>query len=96
MLPAVRLRRAVVSQLAGVLVFYCASYLYLSRRGFALADQMQAEGFWFVEPRGSASAADRWINEALGIGYSPLLALDHACGTGRPVAAWPMRGLDGF
>lgn len=90
----VRLRRAVVPLLAGVLVFYCGSYLHLSRRGFVRADQMQAEGFWFVEPPGSASAADFWIIEALRIGYSPLLALDHACGTGRAAAAWPMRGLN--
>jgi hypothetical protein len=80
--------------LVASVVPYCGSYIYLSRRGFAAAARSNAEGFWFVRPRSSQSAIASTWNEALVVCYWPLLALDQACGTGRPAAAWPMSGLE--
>ncbi len=75
-------------------VLYCGSYVILSRRGFAAAAQFNADGFWFVQPHSSQSAIESTCNEVLVVCYCPLLALDQACGTGRPAAAWPMSSLE--
>jgi hypothetical protein len=71
-----------------LLVVYISSYLVLSRRGFAEADAWQAEGFYFLTPRDSA--AWRFGNYSLVAIYSPLILIDIAIGTGRPIASEPM------
>lgn len=78
--------------LIALLVVYVSSYLVLSRRGFAESDAWQAEGFYFLTPRDSA--AWRFRNSSLVFIYTPLILIDNAIGTGRPVARSPMWNID--
>lgn len=86
-------RRTRTVCLTAALVVYCVAYLVMSRVGFAAADQLQAEGFWFVQPGVTPATEDYLANEALRIGFYPLLVLDETCGAGRPAAGWPISGL---
>jgi len=71
-------------------VLYVATYLGLSRNGFRYADRVNADGFYFVEPRNEAADT---MNCACTIVYSPLIFLDNLIGTGRPPASPPDRNL---
>lgn len=75
-----------------LLVVYVSSYLVMSRRGFAEADAWQAEGFYFLTPRDSTTW--RFGNYSLVAIYSPLILIDVAIGTGRPIAREPMWNID--
>ena len=85
--------RLAIVLLLTMMVVYCGSYLLLSRQGFRAADQMNAEGFWFVQPRTKQGPWRFWLNEAGRIVYWPLVTLDRSLGTGHPPAGWPMEGL---
>ena len=74
--------------LLGLFLVYVASYLMLSRRAFAQADEWDAEGFYFLAPRDST--AWRMSNYFLVFLYYPLISIDNALGTGRPIASEPL------
>ena len=84
-----RLRFGVV--LLALFLVYVSSYLVLSRRGFAQADEWHAEGIYFLTPRDSPV----WelCNYSLASIYYPLIFIDNALGTGRPVGQVPLRSL---
>ena len=84
-------RRRKVAVIGLVLcVIYVSSYLALSRRGFAQADEWNAKGFYFITP----SSHTAWqVNWCLVIVYYPLIAIDNMLGTGRPVGSEPIYHL---
>ena len=84
-------RRRKVAVIGLVLcVIYVSSYLALSRRGFAQADEWNAKGFYFITP----SSHTAWqVNWCLVIVYYPLIAIDNMLGTGRPVGSEPIHHL---
>jgi hypothetical protein len=71
-----------------IVSIYVSSYIVLSRRGFVQADAWNAKGFYFVKPENT----DKWRfwNYTLAKVYGPLVAIDNAIGTGRPIASEPM------
>jgi len=73
-------------------LLYVSSYLVLSRRAFAAADQYGFEGFYFLTPQNTAT----WLsaNGTLNCIYYPLIKFDNMVGTGRPIANEPMWGLN--
>ena len=71
-----------------VVATYISSYLVLSRRGFAQANRMRVEGFYFLTPR-DTNTWRQW-NYGLARFYAPLIALDNGIGTGRQVASEPL------
>jgi hypothetical protein len=73
-----------------VAVLYVGTYLGLSRMGFRRADRVNADGFYFVEPRDEAADA---IHYGCTIVYYPLIFIDNLIGTGRPPASAPDRKL---
>jgi hypothetical protein len=74
-----------------LLAIYVSSYTILSRRGFALSDRWDMEGFYFLLPENT----DEWRfwNDALVRFYYPLILIDNWLGTGRPIASEPLWGL---
>ncbi len=83
-------RTKVMSVVVTLCLAYVSSYLILSRRGFAQADEWNAPGFYFVTPRNETT----WrINWCLSVLYYPLIAIDSALGTGRPLGSEPIYRL---
>jgi len=72
-------------------LFYVISYLALSRRGYAQAQQFGMKGFYYVPPEDSDGW--RFKNNACIILFWPLNTVDRAIGRGRPPAAEPMWNL---
>jgi hypothetical protein len=74
-----------------VLAVYGASYLWLSRRGYAEADQWNCRGFFYFTPEDS----DAWRVKHFGCAevFAPLNGIDCVLGTGRSPAAEPLWGL---
>lgn len=80
-----------MSLLTMLLGSYLGSYLALSRRGFAHADQMGYEGFYFFPPQDNNSW--RLRQQGCAVFYFPLIEIDKRIGTGRTVGSEPMWGL---
>ena len=78
--------------LAILLASYVGSYLVLSRRGYAEADEYHMIGFYYFLPENS----DEWRSKerAFELFYWPLNEIDQAIGTGRPLGAEPLWGLE--
>jgi hypothetical protein len=80
---------------AGALVLlvtlYFGSYLWLSRRGYAEADQYGMVGFYYFFPENT----DEWRakNHGCVVLFWPLNAVDRALGLGRHPASEPLWGL---
>ena len=79
--------------IAVLLATYIGSYLWLSRRGYAEADQFGMKGFYYVFPEES----DTWFDKNYGCVYLyyPLNVVDQAMGTGRGPGAVPLFHLGG-
>jgi hypothetical protein len=71
-----------------LLAAYIGSYLVLSRRGFAQADEWNAIGFYFFTPRETTTW--RVCNYGCAKLYYPLIVIDNWLGIGRPVASEPL------
>ena len=88
-MPSSRTRRRIlIGILAVLLTIYISSYMVLSRRGFAQADEFHVSGFYFLTPEDT----DEWRfwNSALVRFYYPLILIDDALGTGRGVGYEPL------
>ncbi len=72
---------------------YLASYIWLSRRGYAAADQFGIKGFYYFLPEDSA--AWRFKNYGCMCLFYPLNILDQVLGTGRSPGAEPFFSLGG-
>jgi hypothetical protein len=74
-----------------LLVFYVGSYVGLSRRGYAEADEYKIKGFYYFFPEDS----DAWRRKNYGcvILYWPANFVDRCIGLGRYHAAVPLFGL---
>jgi hypothetical protein len=74
-----------------LVICYVGSYLWISRRGYADAEQFGFAGFYYTLPEPN----DRWRrgHSVLVIFYHPLNAIDQWCGTGRAIGGEPMWGL---
>jgi len=74
-----------------LILAYVGPYYVLSRRAFCLADQWGMMGFYFLPPENS----DAWRRKNYGLVcfFYPLILLDNALSTGRPVACEPMWGM---
>jgi len=70
---------------------YVSSYLVLSHRAFARADEWDAAGFYFLAPRDST--AWRMSNYFLIFLYYPLISIDNALETSRLIAGEPLWNL---
>ena len=71
-----------------LLIVYVASYVALSRRGYAEADGWEVERFYYLQPRDSI--AWRLTNYGCVAFYGPLNLIDRALGLGRAPAPEPM------
>jgi hypothetical protein len=74
------------------LMVYVASYVWLSRRGYAEADQWNMKGFYYFTPEDT----DAWRtkNYTVAAIYEPINWLDCSLGTGRSPACEPMWRLE--
>jgi hypothetical protein len=74
-----------------LLAAYVGAYLWLSRRGYAQADEWNARGFYYFTPEPTRA----WELRNYGCArlFAPLNAFDRALGTGRPPACAPLWGL---
>ncbi len=73
------------------LLLYLGSYIILSRRGYAEADQYKLKGFYYFTPVNSDSC--RFWNTACVFIYTPLNEVDCKLGIGKPPAYEPLWGL---
>lgn len=78
----------IVTLLLGV---YVSSYIWLSRRGYAEADQYNIKGFYYFFPE--SSDAWRFKNYGCVFLFWPLNAVDRGLGFGRYPASEPLWGL---
>src|SRR4051794_14306942 len=87
----VRKRKKLVLALTLLLIAYVSSYLWLSRRGYAEADQHGMAGFYYLFPENT----DAWRSKNYGcvLLFSPLNWVDRALGFGRFPASEPLWGL---
>jgi hypothetical protein len=77
---------------AGVLLLsYLGSYIVLSRRGYAEADQYKMKGFYYFFPE--ESQAWRLKNYGCEYLFRPLNVADRWLGLGRSPASEPLWGL---
>lgn len=90
--PSIR-RVKVFAVLAGALLLcaYFASYVWLSRAGFARADATDMERFYFVEP---VSPDAYRAHRRLSIFYAAAITVERVLGTGRSVGKEPLWGLE--
>jgi hypothetical protein len=74
--------------IAILLAAYLSSYLWLSRRGYAEADQYHMKGFYYFFPEDS----DAWRRKNYACVYLfwPLNAVDQSLGIGRDPAYEPL------
>lgn len=79
--------------IALLLVAYLCSYLWLSRWGYAAADQHGIAGFYYFLPENSA--AWRCKNYGCVILFWPLNVIDQSIGFGRYPAGEPLWDLSG-
>jgi hypothetical protein len=71
-----------------LVVAYVASYLILSRRGFAQTEALGGKGFYFFSPEDTATW--RTCNYGCVVLFYPLIVADNLLGTGKPVANEPL------
>ena len=71
-----------------LLLLYVGSYVALSRRGYAEADQYNMKGFYYFTPEDSD--AWRWKNYGCVTLFRPINAVDRWLGFGRPPACEPL------
>jgi hypothetical protein len=76
---------------AVLLAAYLGSYLWLSRRGYAEADQYGMVGFYYFFPEESDSW--RYKNYGCAFLFWPLNAIDRSLGLGRHPGCEPLWGL---
>ena len=76
-----------------LLTAYLCSYLWLSRRGYAEADQQGMAGFYYFSPENSN--AWRFKNYGCVILFWPLNVVDRVTGFGRYPASEPLWELSG-
>jgi hypothetical protein len=74
-----------------LLLLYVGSYVALSRRGYAEADQFNMKGFYYFTPEDSD--AWRWKNYGCVTLFRPINAVDRWLGFGRHPASEPLWGL---
>lgn len=74
-----------------LLLLYVGSYVVLSRRGYAEADQYNMKGFYYFFPENSD--VWRWKNYGCMYLFRPLNAVDRWLGLGRHPASEPLWGL---
>lgn len=86
-----RKRKKLVAAVALLLAGYVASYLWLSRRGYAEADHYDMPGFYYFSPQNGDGW--RYKNYGCALLFSPLNAVDRALGIGRYPASEPLWGL---
>ncbi len=74
-----------------VLLLYSSSYVWLSRRGYAEAEEYKFKGFYYFFPENS----DAWRCKNYGcmILYWPANLVDTSIGLGRYPASEPLFGL---
>ena len=86
-----RKRRSLLAVVVLLFVGYVASYLALSRRGYATADRYHICGFYYFLPEKS----DAWRVKNYGcvLLFSPLNIVDRWLGFGRVPASEPLWGL---
>ena len=94
-----RLRSVETSMAAivALLLLYAASYMVLSRRGFAVTERSGYSlriGFFFLAPEDTIKW--RRSNYALVRFYYPLIQFDNLIGTGFPIGCEPTWELSGF
>jgi hypothetical protein len=70
-----------------ILFLYAASYYFFSRRGFAVSDRYNIEGFYFLKP--FPTMQWRIVNYSMIIFYYPLILIDNSIGTGRCISKEP-------
>jgi hypothetical protein len=85
---AVRKKRLLLVLGWFLLALYVGSYVALSRRGYAEADQYNMKGFYYFAPEESASW--RFRNYACAYVFWPLNAVDRWLGLGRYPASEPL------
>ena len=71
-----------------IFVLYVGSYCWLSRRGYAEADQFRFRGFYYFFPEDSNDW--RRKNDACVTLFWPINSLDQAIGLGRNPASEPL------
>ena len=74
-----------------LLLLYVGSYVALSRRGYAEADQYNMKGFYYFSPEDSE--AWRWKNYGCAYLFWPINAVDRWLGFGRHPGCEPLWGL---
>ena len=74
-----------------LLATYVGSYLVLSRRGYAQADEYGMKGFYYYRPENTD--AWRYKNYGCVILFWPLNTVDCAIGYGRHPGAEPLWGI---
>ena len=84
-------RRVRFFVLAIVLAIYVVSYGVMSRQAFIRSDSYELEGLWFATP----IDGDGWRRRHYGcaVFFAPLILVDNAIGTGRPIVNEPNWGL---
>jgi hypothetical protein len=84
-------KRLAVLLLVVLLSAYIASYLFLSRRGYAAADRLNMVGFYYLPYDDS----DTWRgkNQLCTYLFWPLNLIDRSLGFGRLPGAEPLRGI---
>jgi hypothetical protein len=86
-----RRRQIILFLIAMMVVAYVGSYVVLSRRGFAEADEAGLLGFYFVPYEDTETWWPR--NYTLVCIYYPLIFIDYQIGTGRLPGCEPLRSL---
>ena len=74
-----------------LLLLYVGSYVGLSRRGYAEADQYNMKAFYYFSPEDSD--AWRWKNYGCMLLFRPIDAVDRWLGLGRPPGCEPLWSL---
>ncbi len=88
----IKSRRFALTVFAFLLLAYVASYAVLSRRGFADAQRQDFDGFYFFPPEDTDRS--RRTNFGCAYFYYPLIVIDNAIGTGRPISCEPLWNLN--
>ena len=76
---------------SALLLLYVGSYVALSRRGYAEAEQYNMKGFYYFTPEDSD--AWRWKNYGCVTLFRPINAVDRWLGFGRHPGCEPLWGL---
>ncbi len=91
--PSARKPRRTLLWCLVLLLAYVATYVLLSRRGYAEAERDEMEGFYYFTPE--ESRVWRWKNFACVVIFYPLNLVDRGLGWGRAPGSEPMWRLTG-